>query len=183
MTATGKCYPYPRVITETRANLNLARVITWQHDPRGLGGHHGWQQFTTIIKESSWAHLTLVHIFHAYALADTPWMAHALSRVAPIRYGRVSSNSVTIKASKFVGPHKIPYALVHNSNLLIRARRSVLNRHMQELPHWSSEFQIKSLILLPIQYSPFSSNCPARSPIMPFYQLFKFSAFQFRTRV
>jgi hypothetical protein len=183
MTATGKCYPYLRVIAETRANLNLARVITRQHDTRRPKGHHRWQLFTTTIKESSRAHLTLVHVFHAYASVDTPWTAHALSRVSPVRYGRVSSNSATVKASKFVRPHKILYAPVHNSNLLIWARWSVLNRHRWRLPPWCSECQIRPLILLPIQYSPFSPNFPARSPIMPFYQLFKFSTFHSRTRV
>jgi hypothetical protein len=114
----------------------------------------------TTIKESSQAHLTLVHVFHAYASVDSPWTAHALSRVSPMRYGRVLSNSVTVEASKFVGHNKIPYAPVHNSNLLIGARQSVLNRHRRGLPPWSSEFWIRSLILLPIQYSPFSPNCP-----------------------
>jgi hypothetical protein len=127
-------------ITETRANLNLARIKTWQHNTREPEGHHGWQQFTTTIKESSRAHLTLVHVFHAYASMDTPWTAHALSRVSPMRYGRVSSNSATDEASKFAGPHKITYAPVHNSNLLIEVRRSVLNWHRRRLPHWSSEF-------------------------------------------
>jgi hypothetical protein len=57
-----------------------------------------------------------------------------------------------------------------------------LNLHRRGLPPWSSEYQIRPLILLPIQYSPFSPNCPARSPIMPFYQLFKFSTFHFTNR-
>jgi hypothetical protein len=63
-----------------------------------------------------------VHVFHAYASADTPWMTHALSHVSPVRYGRVSFNSVTVEVSKFEGPHKIPYAPLHNSNLLTGAR-------------------------------------------------------------
>jgi hypothetical protein len=123
--------------------------------------------YQRVIKESSQAHLTLVHVFHVYASADTPWTAHALSHVSPVRYGRVSSNLATVEASKFVGPHKIPYALVHNSNLLTGARRLVLNQHRRGLPPWSSEFQIRPPILLPIQYSPLSPNCPTRSTIMP----------------
>jgi hypothetical protein len=31
-----------------------------------------------------------------------------------------------------------------------------LNRHRRGLPPWSSEYQIRPLILFPIQYSPFS---------------------------
>jgi hypothetical protein len=35
------------------------------------------------VKETIRAHLTLVHIFHAYASADTPRVAHALSHYTP----------------------------------------------------------------------------------------------------
>jgi hypothetical protein len=92
---------------------------------------------------------------------------HALSRCTPIRYGRIASVSATHRATQFVGPHKIPYVPVHNSNLLTRAKRSVLNQHWQGLPPWGSEFQIRLLPFLPIQDSPFSPNCPTRSPIIP----------------
>jgi hypothetical protein len=74
------------------------------------------------VKEMIRAHLTLVHVFHAYASADTPWVAHALSRCTPIRYGRIASISVTHGATQIAGPHKILYAPVHNSNLLTEAR-------------------------------------------------------------
>jgi hypothetical protein len=36
-----------------------------------------------------------------------------------------------------------------------------LNRHRWGLPPWSSEFQIRPRVLLPIQYSPLSPNSPA----------------------
>jgi hypothetical protein len=80
-----------------------------------------------VVKETIRAHLTLVHIFHMYASTNTPWVAHALSRCTPVRYGRIASVSVTHEATQFVGPHKISYELVHDSNLLTGARRSVLN--------------------------------------------------------
>jgi hypothetical protein len=79
------------------------------------------------VKEMIKAHLTLVHVFHAYASADTPWVADALSHCTPVRYGRIASVSVAHEATQFTGPHKILYALVHNSNLLTGARRSVLS--------------------------------------------------------
>jgi hypothetical protein len=66
-------------------------------------------------------------IFHAYALTDTPWMARTLSHYTSVKRRKVLSNSVTHKATQFAGPHQILYAPVHNSNLLIGARRSVLN--------------------------------------------------------
>jgi hypothetical protein len=80
-----------------------------------------------VVKEMIRAHLTLVHVFHVYASMDTPWVPHALSHFTPVRYGRIASVSVTHEATQFAGPHKIPYVPVHNSNSLIRARRSVLN--------------------------------------------------------
>jgi hypothetical protein len=54
-----------------------------------------------VTKEMIRAHLTLVHIFHAYASADTPWMAHALSHCTPVRYGRIASASATHNATQF----------------------------------------------------------------------------------
>jgi hypothetical protein len=61
----------------------------------------------------------------------------------------------------------IPYVPVHNSNLLTGARWSVFNWLRQGLPPWSSEYQIRPLSFLPIQYSPLSPNCFDRSLIMP----------------
>jgi hypothetical protein len=53
------------------------------------------------VKETIRAHLTLVHVFHAYASVDTPWVAHALSHYTPIRYGRIGSISVTHDTTQF----------------------------------------------------------------------------------
>jgi hypothetical protein len=53
------------------------------------------------IKETIRAHLTLVHVFHVYASADTPWVAHALSHYAPVRYDRITSVSVAHDATQF----------------------------------------------------------------------------------
>jgi hypothetical protein len=68
-------------------------------------------------------------MFHTYASTDTPWVARTLSHYTSVKQGKVSSSSSTHEATQFVEPHKIPYAPVYNSNLLIGARRSVLNRH------------------------------------------------------
>jgi hypothetical protein len=125
-----------------------------------------------VVKETIRTHLTLAHIFHMYVSSDKPWMAHAVSRRTPVRYGRVAFVLATHEDTQFTGPHKIPYAPVHNSNLLTGARRSVLNQLRRELPPSSSEFQIGPLLFLPIQYSPFLPNCPTQSPIMPTIQSF-----------
>jgi hypothetical protein len=140
--------------------INLTTRLTWARKAPRVATVHN------VVKEMIKVHLTLVHVFHAYVSADTPWVAHALSHCICIRYGRIAFVSAGHEATQFVGPNKISYAPIHNSNLLTGARRSVLNRHRWRLPPWSFKFQIRPLPFLPIQYSPFSPNCPARSPIM-----------------
>jgi hypothetical protein len=54
-----------------------------------------------VVKETIRAHLTLVHVFHAYASMDTPWVAHALSHCTTVRYGTIASVSVTHNATQF----------------------------------------------------------------------------------
>jgi hypothetical protein len=53
------------------------------------------------IKETIRAHLTLVHIFQAYASTDTPWVAHTLFYCIPVRYDRIAFISVTHDATQF----------------------------------------------------------------------------------
>jgi hypothetical protein len=53
------------------------------------------------VNETIRAHLTLVHVFHAYALVDTPWVAHALSHCTPVRYGRIASISMAHDTTQF----------------------------------------------------------------------------------
>jgi hypothetical protein len=53
------------------------------------------------VKEMIRAHLTIVHVFHVYASADTPWVAHALSHYTSIRYGRIAFVSVAHDATQF----------------------------------------------------------------------------------
>jgi hypothetical protein len=40
-------------------------------------------------------------IFHAYASADTPWVAQILSHCTPLKQGKVSSNSSTHNTTQF----------------------------------------------------------------------------------
>jgi hypothetical protein len=53
------------------------------------------------VKEMIRAHLTLVHVFHTYASADTPWVAHALSHYTCVRSGRIASASTAHDATQF----------------------------------------------------------------------------------
>jgi hypothetical protein len=119
------------------------------------------------VEETIRAHLTLVHVFHAYASVDTPWVAHALSHFTSIRYGRIASVSAAHNATQFGDSmsrmHQYIQMLVQQGST-----DTGLNRLRWGLPPRSSEYQIRPLPFLPIQYSPFSCNCPARSPIIPF---------------
>jgi hypothetical protein len=118
-------------------------------------------------------------IFHTYASADTPWVARTLSHCTPVKY--MVGCRPTQRPSKLLSletPY-ITYAPVHNQVLVhLDPTDASLNRHRWGLPPWSFEFMIQTTLNLPIQYSSFSSNCPARSHIKPFYQLIKFSTFQ-----
>jgi hypothetical protein len=119
------------------------------------------------VKETIRAHLTLVHVFHTYASVDTLWVAHALSHYTPIRYGRIASISAAHDATQF-GDSIYPICVSTVQILVHSDPTNVgLKRYRQGLSPWSSEYQIRPLAFLPIQYSPFSPNCPTRSPIMP----------------
>jgi hypothetical protein len=54
-----------------------------------------------VVKKTIRVHLTLVHVFHAYASADTPWVAHAQSHFTSVRYGRIPFISVTHDTTQF----------------------------------------------------------------------------------
>jgi hypothetical protein len=118
------------------------------------------------VKETIRAHLTLVHVFHAYASADTPWVAHALSHCTHVSYGRIASVSAAHDATQF-GDSICPVC-VSTFQMLVHSdpTDAGLNRHRRGLPPWSSEYQIRPLLFLPIQYSALSPKCLAWSPIM-----------------
>jgi hypothetical protein len=121
------------------------------------------------VKEMIRAHLTLVHVFHVYASADTPWVAQSLSHYTPISYGRIASVSMAHDTTKF-GDSICPVC-VSTFQMLVHSdpTDTGLNRLRRVLPPWSFEYQIRPLPFLLIQYSPFSPNCPTRSRIMPIF--------------
>jgi hypothetical protein len=82
--SVNKPSPTSEGVTEIRINSQPRKGInltTWhmqaRRAPRVATSHD-------VTKEMIRAHLTLVHIFHMYASADTPWVAHALSWCTPI---------------------------------------------------------------------------------------------------
>jgi hypothetical protein len=53
------------------------------------------------VKEWGWVLPHPSVVFHAYALAETPWVARTLSHCTPMKRGKVSSNSSTHEATQF----------------------------------------------------------------------------------
>jgi hypothetical protein len=86
------------------------------------------------VKEMIRAHLTLVHVFHAYASVDTPWVAHALSHYTSVRYGRIASVSAAHDAIQF-GDSRCPIC-VSTVQMLVHqgSTNAGLNRHRWGLP-------------------------------------------------
>jgi hypothetical protein len=102
------------------------------------------------VKEMIRAHLTLVHVFHVYALVDTPWMARVLSHYTRIRYGRIASILAAHDTTQFMD--SICPVCVSTFQMLVHSdpTDTGLKWHRRGLPPRSSEFQIRPLILLPI---------------------------------
>jgi hypothetical protein len=93
-----------------------------------------------VVKEMIRAHLTLMHVFHAYASADTPWVAHALSHFTSVRYGRIASVSAAHDATQF--GDSICLVCVNTFQMLVHSNPTdtCLKWHKRGLPPWSSEF-------------------------------------------
>jgi hypothetical protein len=168
--SVNKQSPIFEGVTEIWLNsqpCNGINLTTWhmqaRRPPRVATNHN-------VVKETIRAHLTLVHIFQAYASTDTPWVAHALSHCTPIRCGRIASVLVTHGATQF--GDSICFVCISTFQMLVHSDPpdTSLDRHRQGLPPWSSEFMIQTTLNLPIQYSPFSPNYPTWPPIMPTIQ-------------
>jgi hypothetical protein len=120
-----------------------------------------------VVKEMIRAHLTIVHVFHVYASMDTPLVAHALSHYTPVRYGRITSVSAAHDTTQF-GDSICPVCISTFQMLVQQGSTDAgLNRQRRGLSPSSFEYHITPLPFLSVQYSPFSPNCPIRSPIMP----------------
>jgi hypothetical protein len=165
MTTTGKCYPYPRVITEIWINNHHAREKPDNMTHVGLEAPRV-ATIHDVTKNRAKSYLTLVpsstpmprrthHGWPEHYPIVPPW--------SEVRYCPTHRHTKLLS----LGIPYVKYAPVHNSNLLTRARQSVLNRLRRGQPSWSFEYQIRPLPFLTIQHSPVSPNCLARSPFIP----------------
>jgi hypothetical protein len=111
-------------------------------------------------KETIRAHLTLVHVFHAYASADTPWVAHALSWCTPARYGKIASVSVTHDATQF-GDSICPICVSRVQILFIRAQQT------RALTDTGGGYHLGALNIISDHSPSFPSSIPHFSLIAP----------------
>jgi hypothetical protein len=113
------------------------------------------------VKEMIMAHLTLVHVFHAYSSADTPCVAHALSYFTSVMYGMIASVSATHNATQFgdsicpicISTFKCLFILIQPMRALIDTGGSyhleVLNSRSDHSPSFQSSILYFPLIAPP----------------------------------
>jgi hypothetical protein len=97
--AANKASPMSEGVTEIQINsqpckgINLTTWHTWATEETWVVIVHDE------VKESG---RVLPHpVFHVYASADTPRVTRALSHCTPVKWGKVSSNPLTDKVTKF----------------------------------------------------------------------------------
>jgi hypothetical protein len=95
-----------------------------------------------------------------------PWVSHTLSLMHPgSMVGYYPTRRPTKRLSLWDPIN--PICSSTQSNLLARARRSVINQHRRGLPPQSSDHENTPLPDLPIRYSPHPLVCPTWSQIVP----------------
>jgi hypothetical protein len=104
-----------RINSQPSKGINLTTRHTHAQTTPRVATVHG------VVKETIRAHRTLVYVFHVYASADTPWVAHALSHCTSVRYGTIASVSVAHNTTQF-GDSYVPYASIHFKCLFIRTQ-------------------------------------------------------------
>jgi hypothetical protein len=117
-------------VAEIRINTHLAREIILQHNTRQLWRHHEWPPFAMTIKESGRVLPCPSVVFHMITNGH-PWVAHTLSHCTSIKWGKVLSNSATVEATKFTGPHKS------------RMRQYIINA-CSSVPNWCTPWSTQA---------------------------------------
>jgi hypothetical protein len=97
--------PISEGVPKIQINSHLSREITWQHDTREPWRQHDWPPFAMTITESGPVVPRPGADFQVKTSMGSPWVAWTLSLLSSVKQGKVSSNSVTFEATKFVGLH------------------------------------------------------------------------------
>jgi hypothetical protein len=140
--SANKPSPMSEGVTEIQINSQPCKGInlTTQHTqawraPRVATIHDVTKKSGRVLPRSSVA-------LHAYASADTPWVARTLSHCTPVKRGKASSNSSTLEATQF-GDSICPVcASIFQMLVHLDPTDVGLNRHRRGLPPWRSEFMI-----------------------------------------
>jgi hypothetical protein len=133
-------------------DTKATRVTTFRDDYQRVGT----RSYLALVPSSTWY------------LNGYPWVAQTLSHYTSVKQDKVSSNSMTVKATKFVGPQKscMRQYIINACYNRAQPTRSLIDTssgyHL-----WSFEHENTPLTILPIRYSPLSPSCPIRSQIVP----------------
>jgi hypothetical protein len=127
-------------VTEIRINsqhcrgTNLTTWHTWATEATRVAiVHHEAKKLGRVLPHPS-------VVFHAYASADTPWVARTLSHCTPMKWGKVSSNPSTHEDTIF-GDSTCLICVSTFKCLFIRPQPMWALTHTGGgLPPWSSEF-------------------------------------------
>jgi hypothetical protein len=109
-----------------------------------------------VVKKTIRAHLPLLHVFHAYASADTLWVAHALSHYTPVRYGRIASISVAHDATQF--GDSICLICISTFQMLVHSDPTDAGLPIQYFPFSFHSFS-SSILDIRSDYSPSFPSC------------------------
>jgi hypothetical protein len=160
--------PISEGVVEIRINSHHVREITWKYNTHEPQRQHEWPPFTMTIKESGWVLPHPSVIFHVKTSMGSPWVARTLSHCTFVKWGKLSSNSATVEATKFMRSHKsrMRKYIINACCNGAQPTRSLIytggGYHLQ-----SSKYENRPISLLPIRYSPLSPSCPTRSRIEP----------------
>jgi hypothetical protein len=157
MSATNKHHPYTSVaeiqINITLEGNNLTTWHTWATQaPRVVTFHDDYQRVGT------GSYLALAPSSMRY-LDGHPWVARTLSHYISMKWGNISSNLVTVEATKFAGPHKSRMCQ-YIINLVPRGQ--TIGPQLTQVGATTSELRIwhQTTLNLPIQYSPQPPSWP-----------------------
>jgi hypothetical protein len=148
LNTANKPSPISEGVAEIRINTQPCKGITWQHGTRRSGGHHEWQPFTTQSKSQAGSYLTLV----PSSTRMPRWTHRGWPDTIPYNIHKEVGYRPTRRHMKLLnlGIPYVPYAPVHSMLVHQGLTDAGLNWHRQGLQPWSSEYQIRPLILLPI---------------------------------
>ncbi len=128
-----------RINSQPCKGINLTtRHTRARRAPRVATVHNAVKELDRVLPHPS-------AVFHAYALADTPWMARTLSHCTTMKRGKALSNSLTHKATQF--EDSIYPVCASTFQMLVHSDPTDAghNQHRRGLPPWSSEFLIRPL--------------------------------------